>query len=70
MSECPRLKTCPFFNDKMASMPSTAELYKKKYCMTDCSKCARYMVLKEKGMDMVPADLFPNQYDRAKKLLS
>ena len=70
MAECPLLAKCIFFNDKMASMPTASELMKKKYCLKDNTTCARYMVCSTLGREHVPADLFPNNVDRVKVLLS
>jgi len=70
MAECERIQTCPFFNDKMKNMPATAELMKDKYCRGDFASCARYMVLKALGKEKVPSDLFPNETDRARRIIS
>lgn len=66
MSACERVGKCPFFNDKMASKPATADMMKKSYCMADKEHCARYIVASS-GKDC-PPDLFPNMQDRAKQL--
>ena len=69
MAKCDRLESCPFFNDRMASMPSLAGMYKNRYCLAEPDPCARLVVLKAKGVDAVPADLFPNQVDRARAIV-
>lgn len=69
MAICECVPKCPFFNDKMANKPSTAEMFKKKYCEGDNSECARWIVRKKLGADKVPADLFPNQIDKAQALI-
>lgn len=69
MPECELTKTCIFFNDKMADMPSTAEIFKTLYCREDSSKCARMMIVKTIGREHVPADLFPNQAPKASELI-
>ena len=69
MEECPSIRTCPFFNDKLAGRPATANMLKKSYCQSDFLKCARYMVCKRLGSAAVPADLFPNMGDRAQTIL-
>ena len=69
MADCECLPKCPFFNDKMSSKPATAELMKKQYCRDDFESCARYMVFKKLGREAVPADLFPSQQERARKIL-
>ena len=68
--DCECLPTCIFFNDRMLNMPSTAEIFKHRYCKDDFASCARYMVFKNLGRERVPPDLFPNQQDRAHDLLS
>jgi hypothetical protein len=70
MAECECLPKCPFFHDKMESMPSVAGMMKKKYCQGDNSTCARFMVFEAKGRDFVPADLYPSQQERAKQIIS
>lgn len=69
MPDCEMTPKCLFFNDKMANMPTTANLMKRKYCQGDFSACARYVVCKALGKEKVPADLTPSQMDRAKLLI-
>ena len=69
MAECILIETCIFFNDKMAKMPSTAEVYKKVYCRHDHANCARYMVYSAIGRESVPSDLFPNETQRAQNII-
>jgi hypothetical protein len=68
MTDCALLPKCIFFNDKMATMPAASEMMKKKYCMKDNGTCARYMVFSALGREKVPADLYPNNVDRARTL--
>ena len=70
MSDCELLKTCIFFNDKMASLPSTVEIFKLKYCRGDNSECARFRVYTALGREHVPVDLFPNQAAIADKVIA
>ena len=70
MADCECLETCPFFNDKMANMPSMAEMLKSRYCKGDWASCARHRVFTVLGTDGVPGDLFPNQEADANKLLA
>lgn len=69
MAECECAAGCVFFNDKMANMPQLAESMKKKYGMDDNTQCARFMVFKKLGKPEVPADLFPNQMEKAKSII-
>jgi hypothetical protein len=69
MPACECLPRCPFFNDKMANMPTIANFYKERLCNGEFETCARYVVFRAKGREAVPADLFPDQTARAKALL-
>lgn len=69
MANCELLEHCIFFNDHMANMPSTSDVYKKMYCHKDFAKCARHMIVEALGRGTVPADLFPNQTDRATSII-
>ena len=70
MAECPSLAACPFFNEKMANMPATADRLKKRYCLDTFDKCARYQVSKGLGKDRVPITLFPHNIEQARELLA
>lgn len=69
MADCELLRTCLFFNDKMANRPATAELLKDKYCRGDNSSCARYIVYKSAGRGSVPQDMFPPNIERARQIV-
>ncbi|MBI5546496.1 MAG: hypothetical protein HY901_21660 [Deltaproteobacteria bacterium] len=68
MPDCEFTERCPFFNDRMANMPTIANFYKGKYCRGTFLDCARFQVSKAKG-GVVPVDLFPNQIERAADLI-
>ena len=68
MDEC-ELKPCPFFNEIEADIPVTAEILMQYYCLEEKFRCARYMVYNNLGSDKVPLDLFPNEIDKAKRLM-
>ena len=70
MPECECLYGCPFFNDKLQTVPAIAKEIKEKYCLGNNELCARYMVFKALGSKKVPSDLFPVQTDRAHKLIA
>ena len=69
MAACELTEGCIFFNNKMKGMPATAEIMKNKYCRDDFASCARHMVFQALGRPMVPADLFPQQTDRAQEII-
>jgi hypothetical protein len=60
---------CVFFNDQMKNMPATSTLYKRNYCQGDYTYCARFLVRNTMGGEHVPADLFPNQRERAETII-
>ena len=68
MANCVKLANCPFFSDRMASKPATASIIKETYCLGDSSRCARFQV-GANGLP-VPADLYPNQADRARQIVA
>ncbi|NLW47210.1 MAG: hypothetical protein GXY86_07735 [Firmicutes bacterium] len=70
MPECQNLAGCSFFNDRMANMPVTAEMIKRKICKGDNTVCARYMVSKAVGKEHVPANLIPNQLERVEEIIA
>ena len=70
MAECECLAGCPFYNDKMDASQGLGAMYKKTYCLGDNTNCARHMIFKKLGKEMVPAKLYPNGVDQAKKILA
>ncbi len=66
MAECDKMATCAFINTQLPAMPAMAEMFKKKYCLGDCSQCVRYRLEKE-GVQ-VPPDLFPDDEKAAQRL--
>lgn len=70
MADCELLESCSFFNDKMANKSAAAEIYRNNFCRGHSEDCARYMVAKAFGSENVPADLFPNQMEKALLLMS
>ncbi len=62
--ECPVLQDCPFFNSKLKDMPSTSNLLKKTYCLSNYKRCARWIVREKLGPDKVPDDMFPSDHDK------
>ncbi|NQT25224.1 hypothetical protein HQ585_07710 [candidate division KSB1 bacterium] len=69
MADCECLPQCPFFNNKMEGKTITVELMKSQYCRDDFESCARHMIYVKLDSEKVPAELFPNQVDRAKNIL-
>lgn len=69
MAECPSLKGCPFFNEKMPIESAMGTLYRKRFCLGDYETCARFRVSQAKGKEAVPVDLYPNQAAKAEEIL-
>jgi len=70
MATCEKLAKCPFYQGKMSMDSGLGALYKKNYCETDKSKCARYMVATTLGPDYVNDNLYPNMLDKAKEIIA
>jgi len=70
MPDCQCLPKCPFFNDRMAGMPTMATQLKERFCKGDNTECARFMVFSRFGSEHVPPTLFPGQTEQAKRLLT
>ena len=70
MAECELLVKCPFFNETLPHMPSTASFLKSKYCRRDYSKCARYTVRHAIGVEKVPTNLYPDETQRANLIIA
>ncbi|HOO62457.1 MAG TPA: hypothetical protein PK364_00880 [Synergistaceae bacterium] len=67
MATCEKLETCPFFNGQILMSESIAASMKERYCLKDKTLCARYMVAS--AGKPVPPGLYPNQVDKARKIL-
>lgn len=65
MGECEFIDKCPFFNGKLGGNLEDIEELKNKYCKTNNLNCARYMVANSIGKENMPADLFPQEKERA-----
>lgn len=68
--KCPKLAGCPFYQEKMPLESGLGALYRKGYCETDNSKCARHIVATSLGPQYVPADLYPNMNKRAEQIIA
>jgi hypothetical protein len=66
---CRYLAFCPFFRDNVAKNPALAGTYKNSYCNANQSNCARYLIARALGRDSVPSDLFPDQMNRAERII-
>ena len=69
MAKC-ELMPCPYFNATTAKFPIAEEILKQRYCFGEKLECARYMVYKKLGLEKVPIDLFPNETNKARRILS
>lgn len=69
MASCERLSKCPVVNNSDQGPETPSGRIKEKYCYDNFSECARYMVLEAVGGEFVPADLQPDQAERAKEII-
>ena len=70
MPQCECAVSCPFFNDEVPSRSVVTDIMKRRYCLSSKTSCARYLLRVAIGADGVPADLLPNQMERAKRLMT
>jgi hypothetical protein len=64
MNECKMIEKCKLFKTALRNKPSIAELYLTRYCKSDYSTCARYVIYNDLGIKEVPNNLFPNQSEK------
>lgn len=69
MATCEKLAKCPFYQGKMSMDTGLGSMYKQKYCESDKSNCARYMIATQLGPDYVTNSIYPNMQDLAKKMI-
>jgi hypothetical protein len=67
MANCDKLGDCPFFSGRVEHTPAVANLLKENYCFDDAANCARLQLIA--AGKHVPDDLFPNDTERAERLL-
>jgi len=70
MSDCQYSEACQFLHNNVKDMPSIAEIFKQRYCISSPHTCARYQVFEELGRRHVPENLFPNQIDRVQGIIT
>lgn len=70
MSECEKLPTCPFFTGEVPIEEELGKTYRAYYCHNGNAICARYLVFQSLGKGSVPADLYPDQLDRARQIVA
>lgn len=68
--KCEKIANCPFYQQKMPIDSGLGAIYRRNYCETDKTKCARFMVASTLGPSYVPIDLYPNMADRAKQIIA
>lgn len=66
---CEKLEKCPFYQKKIPIDSGLGCVYRKKYCESEYSKCARYTVSKSIGDEHVPFDLYPNMIQGANQII-
>lgn len=66
---CELFEKCPFYNEKMPGEWGPGAMLRMKYCESDKSACARYIVAKMAGREHVPADLFPTRTEIAEQII-
>lgn len=70
MADCEFLESCPFFKGTLLNMPAMASYFKSEYCQRNFTACARYMVRQALGKEQIPPDLYPDETNRAERLIA
>ena len=70
MVVCEAVINCCFYKDKLENMPDNAKSLKEDFCKGDSANCARRIVARRLGDRRVPKDLFPDQREKAIKIIS
>jgi len=70
MPNCPILKNCPFFNNKLSNITPVLKTYKLKCCLDDNLGCARFIIARFLGVHFIPHDLLPNEMDKAENIIN
>jgi len=66
---CEYFPDCPFFKSQLAQWPAVAKMYQTNYCHSSVLKCARYLVRRFCGPEVVPDNLFPNDAQGAERIV-
>ncbi len=70
LEECECISKCSLFDKKLKKFPSTVNILKEQYCVSNKKLCARYRVFAVLGHEKVPKDLFPNEPGKAIRIIS
>ena len=67
---CKYISKCMFYNkSKMPMEKGFGAIFRKKYCESDFSVCARFLVAETLGQEYISDSLYPNMTDVAEKLI-
>jgi hypothetical protein len=61
---------CPYMEKCQSPMEKgTGPVYRRRFCLEDCTRCARFVVASEWPMEVIPAWLRPTMIGHAELLL-
>lgn len=69
MAACPHIDVCALHRHTLADQPAVADIYSRLYCHGRSDVCARFVALGSLGRERVPSSLYPNQLERAARLI-
>jgi hypothetical protein len=69
MATCPHIESCALHSHTLVDQPTVADIYSRLYCHGRMDVCARYMALSSLGRERIPSTLYPNQLERAARLI-
>ena len=71
MPRCKRTEICPFFSEKIGFSPALNDAMKEQYCLGEHARCARKQAAEALGgIEFVPPDMMPSDFDRLAELTS
>jgi len=65
MANCEIYDSCPYAQGQVNGREDERDTLLEKYCNASSLHCARYMIHSTLGAENVPADLFPDEKDKA-----
>ena len=71
METCELRSECALFQTgRLHELGGLAHLFEERYCKGGKDRCLRYQIAQQRGVEWVPADLYPNDQDAARSLLA
>jgi hypothetical protein len=71
MPDCPIFSQCTYFDRRVRiTKPTLAEILQKRFCFGDHAACARFIVFRALGKELVPLNLDPLLPEEADRIIA